>query len=97
MDGQEYEKFFDTYSAILLGSQVTVERGGRDTTLAIPVNFIDILKDHENAYFYYPRIPFVISAIPDTSLNASTGLRAGDVIRSVSGTPCLSSTTPSPS
>lgn len=87
VDGQEYEKFFDTYSAILLGSQVTVERGGRDTTLAIPVNFIDILKDHENAYFYYPRIPFVISAIPDTSLNASTGLRAGDVIRSVSGTP----------
>lgn len=87
IDGKEYEKFFDTYSAILLGSEVTVQRDGRDTTLAIPVNFIDIFKDHENPYFYYPRVPFIVGAVPDTSLNISSGLKPGDVIRSVSGTP----------
>ena len=41
VDGKEYENFFDTYSAILLGSQLTVQRQGRDTTLTIPVDFID--------------------------------------------------------
>lgn len=87
IDGKEYEKFFDTYSAILLGSEVTVQRNGQDTTLAIPVNFIDIFKDHKNPYFYYPRVPFIVGAIPDTSLNASSGLKPGDLIRSVSGTP----------
>lgn len=87
IDGKEYEKFFDTYSAVLLGSQLTVERQGRDTVLTIPVDFIDRFKNSDRPYFYYPRTPMIVGAIPDTSLNAHSGLRPGDRIVSVSGTP----------
>lgn len=87
IDGKEYEKFFDTYSAILLGEQLTVERQGRDTVLNIPVDFIDRFKDSGVPYFYYPRTPMIVGAIPPTSINAHSGLRPGDRIVSVSGTP----------
>lgn len=87
IDGKEYEKFFDTYNGILLGSQVTVNRNGKDTVLTIPVDYINTFKDNENPYFYYPRLPFTVVEIPDSSHNAQSGLRHGDVILSVSGTP----------
>lgn len=87
IDGKEYEKFFDTYNGILLGSEVTVCRNGKDTSLTIPVDYIDTFKDNENPYFYYPRLPFTVVEIPDSSHNAHSGLRQGDVILSVSGTP----------
>ena len=87
IDGKEYEKFFDTYNGILLGSQVTVNRNGKDTVLTIPVDYITTFKDNENPYFYYPRLPFTVVEIPDSSHNAQSGLRQGDVILSVSGTP----------
>ena len=87
IDGKEYEKFFDTYNGILLGSQVTVNRNGKDTVLTIPVDYINTFKDNENPYFYYPRLPFTVVEIPDSSHNAQSGLRQGDVILSVSGTP----------
>ncbi len=87
IDGKEYEKFFDTYNGILLGSQVTVNRNGKDTVLTIPVDYINTFKDNENPYFYYPRLPFTVVEIPDSSHNAQSGLRQGDVILSISGTP----------
>ena len=87
IDGKEYENFFDTYSAILLGSQLTVQRQGRDTTLTIPVDFIDTFKDYDSPYFYYPRVPMIVAAVPDSSINAHCGLRPGDRIVSISGTP----------
>ena len=78
VDGKEYENFFDTYSAILLGSQLTVQRQGRDTTLTIPVDFIDTFKDYDSPYFYYPRVPMIVAAVPDSSINAHCGLRPGE-------------------
>lgn len=77
IDGKEYEKFFDTYNGILLGSQVTVNRNGKDTVLTIPVDYINTFKDNENPYFYYPRLPFTVVEIPDSSHNAPVGPASG--------------------
>ncbi|MBO4961431.1 MAG: RIP metalloprotease RseP [Flavobacteriales bacterium] len=87
VNGREIEKFFDVYNELLMGESVTVSRNGRDTTLSIPVDYIDHFSQDTDPFFLYPRVPLMVASIPDSSINASSGLIEGDVILSVSGTP----------
>ena len=87
VNGREIEKFFDVYNELLMGETVTVTRDGRDTTLSIPVDYIDHFSQGADPFFIYPRIPFMVAELPDSSINATSGLVKGDIIRSISGTP----------
>ena len=87
VNGREIEKFFDVYNELLMGETVTVTRDGRDTILSIPVDYIDHFSQGTDPFFIYPRIPFMVAELPDSSINATSGLEKGDIILSISGTP----------
>ncbi|MDD4820123.1 MAG: RIP metalloprotease RseP [Flavobacteriales bacterium] len=87
VDGKKTDKFFDIYNELLLGNQVTVLRNGKEITLDIPVDYIDLFGENHEPFFIYPRLPLIVAALPDSSINAHSGLLQGDIIKSISGTP----------
>ena len=89
VNGKKTEKFFDIYNELLLGNEVTIIRQGEEMTLDIPVDYIDLFGADHEPFFIYPRLPLMVASLPDSSLNAKSGLKEGDIIKSVSGTPTL--------
>ena len=75
----------DNFSGMLeemfYGGEIILERNGKDTSLYLPEDFAGRLIDnsiHKRGLLLYPRIPFIISEVPDTSVNAGSGLQPRD-------------------
>jgi len=75
----------DNFSGMLeemfYGGEIILERNGTDTSLYLPEDFAGRLIDnsiHKRGLLIYPRIPFIISEVPDTSINAGSGLKKRD-------------------
>jgi regulator of sigma E protease len=66
------------------GKDMTVERDGHTETIRIPEDFVEKLVAKE-AMIFYARMPFVIATIPDTSINAGSGLKKQDIVVSLAG------------
>lgn len=80
----------DVIKEMIFGGEMVIQRNGKDTTLLIPVDFAGQLADnriHNKGILLYHRIPFFVSKVPDTSINAKSGLQAKDQILSISGLP----------
>ena len=78
INGQPLEKFSDIFEDIVFGGNVAVERDGKTDTIHVPDNFVGKLVDERNLTLFYPRIPFIIREIPDTSINSSSGQGPGN-------------------
>jgi regulator of sigma E protease len=63
---------------IITAKEVIVEREGKNQTIELPVDLIDKLASNEKAGLLQFRIPFVISEVPDTSINSKAGLKKYD-------------------
>jgi regulator of sigma E protease len=90
INGKIPEDFASVPVEMIYGGKVMVNRDGKDTTLDWPKNFISRLVEksiRKRGLLIYPRIPFVISAIPDTSINKSSGLAPKDIVVEVNNKP----------
>jgi len=78
-------KPFDTYAAlrknlINKGNTVTVTREGRVFDITLPKDFLGKLSVSDSKSLLSPRFPFMVGSVPDTTLNAKSGLKQGDII-----------------
>lgn len=82
------EDFFGIVPTLLLenAQTLTIERNDSQKVLPVPSDFLKKMIDSERAGMILPRIPMIISEIPDSSINASSGMKPGDRIVKVNDT-----------
>jgi regulator of sigma E protease len=83
----EPQRFEDIYREIIFGGSVKVMRDNRVDSFMIPKDFIGSLVKERKAMLFYPRVPFIIREIPDTSVNKSSGLHLKDQVISINQVP----------
>jgi len=83
VDGEKIETFSEITEKVIFGKEILIERGGVESTIEMPQDFLSQLVDAKEKGFINLRQPFVIVKIPDTSANAASGLRKGDIISSL--------------
>ena len=76
------KSFQDVMSDFIVSKSVDIERKGERITIDLPVNFIERLIDNKSTLLYYPRIPFFISTVSDSSENVGI-VKVSDRILSV--------------
>ncbi|MDB5202663.1 MAG: rseP [Ferruginibacter sp.] len=91
VDGKPVDEYGDVLKKLLIvDSNVTVERGGQQMKLAMPVNLIGQLVEKKRSVdgpMISPRVPVIVMDVPD-SLNAyKAGLKKGDQILQVDSIP----------
>jgi regulator of sigma E protease len=79
---KEPVKYFeDLNAAMLLGETMTIERGGQQQELAIPINFIEkIVEKGKRSVLLMPRVPCIVGDVPAGTPAAKNGLKANDKI-----------------
>ncbi|MCH3883595.1 RIP metalloprotease RseP [Tenacibaculum aquimarinum] len=89
IDGEKVQKFNQLPIEFINGNNYTIERNGEVIEKEIPIDFISKLVDRgKNAgNFINTRYPFLISGVQLDSLNASSGLKAKDMVVAINGTP----------
>ena len=85
--GEEVPYFTSLTEELIYGGEVTLERDGEKMSLTIPTDVVgEMSKAKTPTGFFYPRIPFIIGANADTSLNAGL-FKAKDKISAIDGKP----------
>ena len=80
VDGDKIENFNEIPEKVLFGKEITIERGGEQSTITFPEDFLAQLIDSKGKGFISLRMPFAVVQVPDTSHNVNSGIRKGDVI-----------------
>jgi regulator of sigma E protease len=87
INGEIPVRFEDIYREIIFGGTVKVIRNNAVDSFSVPTDFVGSLVKERNLMLFYPRVPFIIREIPDTSINKSSGLKAKDQVISLNGIP----------
>jgi regulator of sigma E protease len=87
INGIEPNRFEDIYREIIFGGTVKVLRDNQADSFLVPKDFIGSLVKERNVMLFYPRVPFIIREIPDTSINAGAGLKPRDQVLGINGKP----------
>lgn len=86
VDGETIEKFDKELTLkVLTAKEVVLHRNGADTTVKLPIDFVDQLDKVEKGILLDIRMPFVVGAISEGSKN--TNLQPKDIILAINGTP----------
>jgi regulator of sigma E protease len=85
INGNSIERFDDIFKDILFGGSVKVIRDNKEVEFTIPEDFISKIIDKRNLLLFYPRVPFIVKEIPDTSWNARSGLMPRDQVIGING------------
>jgi len=80
VDGSVIETFSEIPEKVLFGSEITIERNGKESTIIFPEDFLAQLIDSKEKSFIALRRPFYIAEVPDSSFNKNSGLRKGDIL-----------------
>ena len=84
VDGEKITKFDNAINMkIIMGKEVLIERNGAEQTITMPKDFIDQLSKVEKGSLVSIRMPFVIGAVADESVN--TDLQPKDLILALNG------------
>jgi len=83
--GEKPQNFGDLVPMIIYSGDVSIERNGTVQNVNVPEDIIEKLTDSETKGLFYPRVPFIIGSIPDTSINAKSGLQAKDRVLAIDG------------
>lgn len=87
VDGKDISKLNSIVPEVVYGENITIERNGQKIEKEIPVNFIETISENkEQVQFIKPRMPWVISNVPEDSQNASVGFQPGDILTTIAGT-----------
>jgi regulator of sigma E protease len=87
INGTEPQRFEDIYREIIFGGNVKVLRDNKVDSFNVNTDFVGKLVKQRNVMLFYPRIPFIIREIPDTSVNRNSGLKPKDQLVSINGVP----------
>lgn len=85
VNGKNIERFDDIFKNVLFGGKVEVIRNNEKTTFLLPQDFIKKIIDKRNVILFYPRIPFIVKEVPDTSINNKSGLKPKDQVVGING------------
>ncbi len=83
INGEPVERFESVLTTMIEGGTVGLVRQNEALEVELPQDFIAQLIDANGAMIFYPRIPFTIASIPDSSHNAESGLRERDQVVAV--------------
>jgi regulator of sigma E protease len=86
INGKSIERFDDIFKEILFGGTVRVIRNNEDIEFQLPEDFINKIINKRNLVLFYPRVPFIVKEVPDTSLNFNSGLKPKDRVVGINGT-----------
>ncbi len=81
------ERYSDILGELIFGGTVKVLRNGEEQDIDIPEDFVGKLVENRKVLLIYPRIPFIIAEIPDTSINNHADLMTKDMIVGIEGIP----------
>ncbi len=84
--GEKPENFGDIVPMIIYAGDVSIERNGQVQNINVPEDIIEKMTDSGAKGLFYPRVPFIVGSIPDSSINANSGLQAKDKILAFDGT-----------
>jgi regulator of sigma E protease len=90
INGTEPVNYTDILEEMLYGGEMRIERNGKDTTILLAEDFAGQLADyriHNDEILFYPRVPFIVAQVPDTSINANSGLKSLDRLVELDGIP----------
>ncbi len=87
INGVEPQRYEDIYREVIFGGTVKVIRDNKTDSFTIPGDFIGKLVEESGVMLFYPRVPFIIREVPDTSVNSQAGLKPKDQVMSVNGVP----------
>ncbi|MFT4660002.1 MAG: regulator of sigma E protease [Patiriisocius sp.] len=85
-DNKEVGYFGELIDQMIFSKSAQVERAGEKVNIEIPEDMLGQLseKSRQNPFFY-PRFPFLVSAIPDSSINAKAGFAVKDTVVAING------------
>ncbi len=89
IDGKKIKKFRNLTLEFVNGNSFTIERNGQIIEKQIPIDFISKLvdRDKNKGSFIFPRMPFVIAKVADSSKNINSGLQSKDVLIAINKKP----------
>jgi len=70
---------------IIKAEKITVERDGIEKTIDLPEDFLGQLSSSGRKDLFEYRVPFMVSEIADSSVNAKKNIKVGDIVTSVNG------------
>lgn len=85
IDGKKLTRINEAPAQLITAKEIVIERNGQEQTLNLPVDFVDQLMATRTGGLVAPRIPLIISAVPDDSHNKDV-LKPGDFITQLNGT-----------
>ena len=84
VDGAKITKFDnDINMKVVMAKEVLIQRNGVEQTIKMPVDFVDQLSKQEKSLLVGIRMPFVVGAISEGSMN--TALQPKDVVLTLNG------------
>ncbi|MGB5653982.1 MAG: RIP metalloprotease RseP [Robiginitalea sp.] len=86
IDGVTYENYSDLRRNMITAERFTLERDGQPINIELPVDFLGKLSTGEDLSFFELRIPFLVGSVPDSSINAQSGLEKGDMLKRIDQT-----------
>jgi len=72
--------------SIIYGGEIIVDRNGEEVKLDMPENLVEQMTDSKIKGLFFPRVPFLIDLVPDSSINAKAGLLQKDQIIRIDST-----------
>jgi len=82
IDGKNLERINEAPSQLITAKEIVVERNGQQLTVKLPVNFVDQMMKTREEGLIAPRIPVIVSDVPDDSENREM-LKKGDFITAI--------------
>jgi len=81
VNGVNYENLTDLKKSFIDAEYLTVQKADNSIkSLSVTEGFLGSVTESEDKTFINLRLPFIVEKIPDTSLNANSGLKQGDFI-----------------
>ncbi|MEZ4859649.1 MAG: RIP metalloprotease RseP [Flavobacteriaceae bacterium] len=87
VDGKTYTNYSDLRNNLIIANTITISRNGEEKEYTLPEDFLGKLSDSDDRSLFEVRYPFLVGKVPDTSANAKAGLKEGDYITALGGTP----------
>lgn len=87
INNYEPNRYEDIYREIIFGGKVKILRDNKVDSIYLPHDFVGSLVKERNTILFYPRVPFIIREVPDTSVNRDSGLKSKDRLISINNIP----------
>src|SRR5690554_7380953 len=84
IDGKQLSRINEAPAQLITAKEIVVEREGQKQTINLPVDFVEQFMESGTGVLVAPRIPLIVSAVPDDSHNKNV-LKPGDFITQLNG------------